>query len=170
MRRTPTRKSAVNAQSDSRTNKDQRKTDAPAPSAGTGAAELSRCFVSGRTDSSELTLPKVKPIVRQVLSAVEAGRDEDMADVSFVDAAGIEPLKELRIRFTLLNPLRWWPSNSKRKEIVRKTFRLDTANGRWLVRPAPCAAWGSDCHAEPNTRREDTQYARSPGTAHDKDA
>ena len=68
--------------------------------------ELSRCFVSGRTDSSELTLPKVKPIdvVRQVLSAVEAGRDEDMADVSFVDAAGIELLKELRIRFTLLNP------------------------------------------------------------------
>ena len=28
----------------------------------------------------------------------------DMADVSFVDAAGIELLKELRIRFTLLNP------------------------------------------------------------------
>jgi len=30
--------------------------------------------------------------------------------------------------------------------------------------------WRSDCHAEPNTRREDTQYARSSGTAHDKDA
>jgi hypothetical protein len=47
----------------------------------------------------------------------------------------------------------------------RDRIRFDSAQPRTTV-----CWWRSDCHAEPNTRREDTHYARSPGTARDKDA